>query len=685
MTPGRLDRLAWLSLFAFAAALGLQEIRTFDYWWHLRTGRLIAETGAVPGVDPFTYTAEGARWIDIHWLHQVGLYALYTLGGHEAVVVAKTLLVCAIVAVTASIGYRRERTVLSVLALALMLAVAADRFMPRPELPTFLCLAGVLALLERHERRPDAWVYAVVAIQVVWVNLHGLFALGLVLCAIYTASELLRPLLSPGASLRGPRLRRLAALTVLAALASLANPNGLDGALYPIRQLGMIGTAEQRGFFGSLIAELIPPLSSNSPLQTAGLAGLLAALAFAAMALNWRRLSGAHPLVLVAFGYLALGARRNLALLALVAAPLLVRNANEWLDARRARRADEARSAPRVRAAALLLTSLLLLGLVVDTATGHFFERIGSYRIAGLGPMEPFYPVGAAEWIARERPPGPIAHHMADGGYLIWRLYPDYRVMVDGRLEVFGEDLFAELMVPGPDAFRRLDERYRFGTVLVHYSLVASEELLWWLYLNSNWRMAFVDDSAVVFVRRAESDTASPDIDPDDPALFPPLEDRRGLADLMPRLARTNFYASLRRYDRALQVWEETLKRHPDLEQGPVVHAFLLERSGFGAAAEAILRDLLRQRPDDAKLHAQLGDLRLAANDPEAASRLFDAALALDPNLPYAMYRRAQLAERQGDVRGAVLLYLRLTARLERSHPLSVAARLRLAALGHEG
>ena len=86
----------WLSLLAFAASLSLQDIRSFDYWWHLRTGQLIAETGAVPRVDPYTFTVPGARWIDIHWLHQLGLYGLHALGGHAAVVVGKLALVFAL-------------------------------------------------------------------------------------------------------------------------------------------------------------------------------------------------------------------------------------------------------------------------------------------------------------------------------------------------------------------------------------------------------------------------------------------------------------------------------------------------------------------------------------------------------------------------------------------------------------
>ena len=76
----------WLCLLALAATLGLQKIRSNDYWFHLRTGALIAETGAVPHVDPYSYTAAGSPWIDVHWLHQLGLHGLYSLGGHDAVV-----------------------------------------------------------------------------------------------------------------------------------------------------------------------------------------------------------------------------------------------------------------------------------------------------------------------------------------------------------------------------------------------------------------------------------------------------------------------------------------------------------------------------------------------------------------------------------------------------------------------
>jgi len=670
----------WVLLFALALLMSFQDIRTFDYWWHLRTGDLIAATGEVPKVDIFTYTVPGNRWIDIHWLHQLGLHALYALGGHAAVVVGKGVVMCALLGILAGAGGRWRRPLISVVPLALMLLVSADRIMPRPELPTFLCLAGVLVLLDRYQRKPDAWVYAVIPIQMIWVNVHGLFAVGIAVCGIHLVAEAIRPLISPEHSLRRDRVITLAIVTALAALASLANPNGLDGALYPVQQLGMIGPPEERGIFGSVIAELTPPLAGETPFlgPMGWLFGALAALSFAAMVLNWRRIAGSDPLIWVAFLYLALSAQRNVALFAIAAAPIATRNLNEWLDARSFPGARHLGVAWRWAATALVSAALLVCS--VGAVNGELYLRGGLARHFGFGVMDVFYPRGAAEWIARERPPGPILHHMADGGYLIWRLYPDYPVMVDGRLEVFGPDRFIELQVPGLARFRALDEEYHFGTVLIHYSLIPSADLIWWLYLNTNWQLSYLDDVAVVFTRVPEGAPPGDSVDLDAPDVFPPL-DGEGAVDRMQRFARTNFWMSMHRWKRALALWEETRERYPDLEQGPIIHAMLLDRNGFSAASEAILRELLAERPDDPELLANVGDLRLAAGDLDAARELYESALTLDPNSVHALTRRAQVAESDGDPLLAADLYLRVTGLAHPASPMAITARSRLLAI----
>ena len=538
----------------------------------------------------------------------------------------------------------------------------------------------MLALLDRYARRGDVWVYAIVAVQLVWVNVHGLFALGIAVCAIQLVAELLQPLVAPGERLRRDRVQRLAAVTALAALAAFANPNFIDGALYPIQQLGMVGPPDERGTFGSIVAELIPPLGGDQPLNAFAV-GLLAGLAvcsFGAMALNWRRIHASDPLLWVAFPYLGLGAKRNLALFAIVAAPILVRNWNEVLDARP--------FAPRLRRAAAALVALGMAFLIVDVTQQRFFPRIGVLREPGFGPMTTLFPIEQAEWIARHRPLGPIAHHMADGGYLIWRLWPDYSVMTDGRLEVFGPEKFVALQVGVSERFRALDREYHFGAVLVHYSLVVSDAMLWWLYLNSNRKLVSVDDTAALFVRVRDGEaSAAPEVDVDAPDLFPPLDETRPADARMRIQARTNFYNALHRTDRALAIWEDGIRRHPQLAEQRTVHAMLLYKAGFGAAAEAILQSLLDERPGDALLHTQVGDLRLESGDREAARTLYDRALALDPKLFYALHQRALLAELDGDPEQAVGLYLRVLGAAHPAHPVALRARMRLQDLGGVG
>ena len=558
-----LASVAWLLLFGFAALLALQDIRSFDYWWLLRTGQLIVETGAIPRVDPYSYTAAGARWIDIHWLHQLGLYGLYSLGGHSAVVVGKAALLVALVALLAPLGYRPERSWLSLLALVLLLLNVCQRVMPRPELPSFVLLAAVLALLDRFERKGDAWLYAIVAIQLLWINVHGFFAVGIAVCAIHLAGELLRPLGASGGRLRWDRVRRLTTVTVLAALTSLANPNGLEGALYPLQQLGMVGSAEARGYFGRIIWELRPPLDGMKPLVLSFFL-VLAAASLAVVALNWRRVRECDVLLWAAFFYVAVGARRNVALFAIVATPILVRNANSVLGSRL--------QSTRAWAIATALAALLLTGLVSDVASNRFYARMGVLRSTGLGVNPHFVPVDAVDWIEQARPPGPIAHEMADGGYLIWRLYPDYKVMSDGRLEVFGAELFETLDLYDPESFAALDRQHRFGTVFAHHSLLGLRKLLGWLYRQPDWRLSYVDDLAAVFVRAPEGgDSPYPEVDLEARVLFPPLDGSSRGEDMQRLESRVNLLLALGRSDLAIAVCDRARAVYPTLPDGALI------------------------------------------------------------------------------------------------------------------
>jgi hypothetical protein len=46
-----------------------------DYWWHARTGQLIATRGSIPTTNPYSYTATGQQWVAHEWLTEL-IFAL---------------------------------------------------------------------------------------------------------------------------------------------------------------------------------------------------------------------------------------------------------------------------------------------------------------------------------------------------------------------------------------------------------------------------------------------------------------------------------------------------------------------------------------------------------------------------------------------------------------------------------
>src|SRR3954463_3102007 len=85
-----LDGAALVGLVVAVVAAGLTPVADGDIFWHLAAGRRMVETGPFLRPDPFSLSAAGRPWIDVHWLFQLGTYAVHALGGLRALVVGKS-------------------------------------------------------------------------------------------------------------------------------------------------------------------------------------------------------------------------------------------------------------------------------------------------------------------------------------------------------------------------------------------------------------------------------------------------------------------------------------------------------------------------------------------------------------------------------------------------------------------
>jgi hypothetical protein len=172
-----------LLIAALTIAFALTPLEDPDTWFHLAGGRFMWETGHWPATNTFSFAVPDYPYIDLHWVFQIALYTVYRLGGVNGCIALTIVLVLATTALVYATAVRLAPPIVVAPVLVVALTIASPRFVPRPEIVSFALLGAYLWILER--RPIGRSIYVLVPLQVLWVNSHGLFAVGLVLMGCY--------------------------------------------------------------------------------------------------------------------------------------------------------------------------------------------------------------------------------------------------------------------------------------------------------------------------------------------------------------------------------------------------------------------------------------------------------------------------------------------------------------------
>ncbi len=496
-------RLAFVLVLALAAALAWREETSLDYGFHAATGRYILEHRAWPRTDPFTYTVADHPYIDMHGLTQIALALAERAGGLGAVGLFRVAMVLATTGILISHALRRGARTPALLALFFTLGLLAweQRFFARPELATFLVLAVELWLLRRHAEDGRArWLYALPVLQLVWVYAHALSLFGVAVAGLYALC---------GLATRRRRDRTPWVAVALMGVAMLLNPYGPRGVAF----LWNLRTRlEATNVFAGSISELGSPFAPGTPDLFPFLAfkalfglGLVCVLA----ALPRRRVSPFDLALVAVFLWLAATAVRNIGLFVVAALPVFVDAAEGVVErvGRPARGRRRARGrAPLLRAAATALALALPAVALAGVIAGGYYVRdrrpgqFGSAFSAGT------YPLRTVDFIVEHGLHGPIYNHLNFGGYLIGRLWPAEKVYIDGRLEVIGEEFFAEYKAVNEGrGWAATMRRYDPNLVLLPHT---SLDMMKRLAADPGWGLVEVDGVAALFLRARPENAA---------------------------------------------------------------------------------------------------------------------------------------------------------------------------------
>lgn len=621
LSPAKLHRYVTWSLIAlalfYALMAGLRTVADFDLGWQLATGRYVLQHHQIPHADVFSYTVHGNEWIYPPFCGVV-FYVLYLLGGYAALSWLSAIASCATVALLL-----RPKSLMTA-ALAVV-AVPAISFAttPRAELFTTTLFAAFLAILWRQFQGERAWLWMLPPLMLVWVNMHLGFIAGLALVGAYVMLELLE---APFAGRRAAALARLRqSVPWLAAtvLATLLNPWGPRIYVAVARQnrsmqeLGGFINFWLRPFVS--VAALRASLTWHDPdssywwLVAAAIAGIFVWL--------WRKQLGAAVL-LAGATYLLFAHVRYQGLFACVAVmvggtALSGLKLPEW-GVRAQHAMDRILGRGSLGSLGLarlfLLAGTLLLVLIrcADLAWNHYYLFEGQLSEFGAGASW-WFPERASAFLLREKLPRNIFNDFNVGGYLTWRIGPDYPVYVDGRLIPFGASFLIhqrDLMQQPSDSpeWQREAEIRNINTIMVSMARFGGlgSFPLQQFCTGQDWRPVYLDEVAAIFVRnrpenarwinRLQIDCATVPIEP--PPNVAMGSRARQSAELY------NFYANA----------------------GSLFYVL-----GRGSDALRYLQSAEKIFPDDSSLHLTLGQLFQTYNRLGPAEQEYRAAVELRP------------------------------------------------------
>ena len=518
-----------------AGPLSNRPLADADIGWHIRNGEQILATHSLPRTDPFSSTMQGQPWFDWEWLYDIVLGILHQACGLNGVVWLCALLAAAIFVLLLSQLLRGGTGLLLAIVLMLLAEAAATiHLYARPHIVSWLFSLLWFAVLNRWERCEDeslprwiTWFFP--ASMLLWVNLHGGWLFGMALLGIYAFAALVESLRTQDAfaAMRAShRARAMASAFAFSAAATLVNPFGWRLHAHIYRYLG-------DRYLMNHIDEFRSPDFHGWSQRAFAVILVLTVIAFAGDRFSGNHTSDdrekvrlSHLLVVLLAVYAGFYSARNLPvssmLLVLVAGPILWANFAALADKPGAWRwvrngaARISNFSDRMGAQEMELRGHLWPVVSVALAFAICLEGgwLGSRQLihAQFDPTK--LPVAAVNFLQKkfqdsqdsknkdkQASAEPVFSTDGWGGYLIYRMYPERKVVVDDRHDLYGSDRIRQYLIltQGEPGWQSVLKDWQIRTALLPTDSTLANLLR---ELPRDWRVAYEDKVAVVFERR---------------------------------------------------------------------------------------------------------------------------------------------------------------------------------------
>jgi hypothetical protein len=370
-----------------------------DFGWRLRTGILILKNG-IPQTDPFSYTMSSFPFVDHAWLTDVGIALAYpSVGMLGLSLIGVCLIFLSLLISLLRTGIKKDKLRIVFPASLLSVSAVLPFFGVRVQVVTWF-MFSILLFLVCKSNIWKKWKLITPVFFIIWTNLHGGYAAGLLALFIIIIFRFVRK----------RQVDRTDVLVLFLSLVfTLINPYGFG-------DWREVWSSVSDSKLRWRINEWMPSVISFN-LGFISMMVLSSVLIFV-----YRSKIKLEELVLY-FTFLlqAVSSMRHIPLWVIVSLPLLIDVVRIFFKDISTNKISVQRFNKAVRV--LLYFSMLVF----------VFQSFQSFRFMKGLKEGMFYPKGAVNYLASNLPEGQIFSRYGWGGYLIWKL-PEKKVFIDGRM-----------------------------------------------------------------------------------------------------------------------------------------------------------------------------------------------------------------------------------------------------------
>jgi len=445
-----------------------------DIWWHLRNVAYFFQHHSFPLVDTYSFGAAGSPWLDHEWLSEIPLFLGFRAMGLRGML---AVYFAVLVLIYAAVYYRAFRAGADCLSasIATLLAVFLGivSIGPRPLLFGWLCLMGLLLVLDRFQRSGNG-IWLLPPLFALWINLHGSWVFGVVVFVIVIASGLVGGEWGLVVARRwsGAKLKKLLAGFAASLAALFVNPFGYRLVLYPFDLL----------FRQPANMKYIQEWHTVDFTKGSGKLTMIVIFGCLAAALFSRRRWRLDEVLLMAFALWAgLSHVRLLFFTGLIVAPIFAPRLQLFQPY------DHELDKPWLNAG--IMAALVGWMIFSFPSAAKLQQQVNDQ-----------FPAGALEFMQRQHVNGKMFNPDAWGGYMEWTA-PALKPFTDSRADIFVyngtfDDYVKAVMIESPV---EILDKYQFDYVLAE----PKQPLSYLLAHSPGWQTIYSDKVAVVLERSA--------------------------------------------------------------------------------------------------------------------------------------------------------------------------------------